>query len=400
MHAALTHHGQHGLFPPLALQFPNPRPTVASPPQAAFSAAAKLCIRSLGSTEPVASIIFAMAAVSSAGSALFCALLPRHFVLPRTAAAWGLLVAAGLLGCCVQLLATTALKLSKAAPTIAMSYFAGARRVPQAGAAELAGARCSMPACSAGAGTALLAAVAPPRPALQHCHHAADLLLATLPLLAVVWGLLLDLAVYHNAPSLLSLWVPARQFGGPLWVPRPPATTKGRQLSVRGAPWVPSRTRGSRAARCPLQPARRHASHQPGLPPPPRPLACARRLGAALVCASSFIIVSFEARSKAAQPPPLLKAKDSGPFQFDAAAKARWQHLEAGVDDGAPGEAADAMSGQVQPQRQQRASPAGHLELAEGGRGSAAAGGQWQPGAAAEDDEHAPLVRPQGLRPS
>lgn len=119
-----------------SLPRPQPPPhTFASPPQAVFSAAAKLCIRSLGSTEPVASIIFAMAAVSSAGSALFCTLLPRHFVVPRTASAWGLLVAAGLLGCCVQLLATTALKLSRAAPVIAMSYFAGALRVPQGASA-------------------------------------------------------------------------------------------------------------------------------------------------------------------------------------------------------------------------------------------------------------------------
>lgn len=103
----------------------SPRPSPALPPQAVFSAAAKLCIRSLGSSEPVASIIFAMAGVSTIGSALFCAVLPSHFVVPRSAAAWGLLLAAGLLGCGVQLLATTALKLSKAAPTIAMSYSAG-----------------------------------------------------------------------------------------------------------------------------------------------------------------------------------------------------------------------------------------------------------------------------------
>jgi len=73
----------------------------------------------------VASIIFAMAGVSTVGSTLFCALLPHHFVVPRSAAAWGLLLAAGLLGCAVQLLATTALKLSKAAPVISMSYFSG-----------------------------------------------------------------------------------------------------------------------------------------------------------------------------------------------------------------------------------------------------------------------------------
>lgn len=93
--------------------------------QAFFSAAAKLCIRSLNSSEPVASIIFAMAGVSSLGSAAACALLPHHFVLPRSAAMWGVLGAAGVLGCAVQLLVTTALKLAKAAPVLAMSYFMG-----------------------------------------------------------------------------------------------------------------------------------------------------------------------------------------------------------------------------------------------------------------------------------
>ena len=106
-----------------------PPPLSTHPIQAVFSAAAKLCIRALGSTEPVASIIFAMAGVSTLGSTLFCALLPGHFVVPRSAAARGLLLAAGLLGCGVQLLATTALKLSKAAPTIAMSYTAGRQGV-------------------------------------------------------------------------------------------------------------------------------------------------------------------------------------------------------------------------------------------------------------------------------
>ena len=65
------------------------------------------------------------AAVSTLGSAALCALLPGHFAVPPSPAAWGLLLAAGLLGCGVQLLGTTALKLSRAAPTIAMSYIAG-----------------------------------------------------------------------------------------------------------------------------------------------------------------------------------------------------------------------------------------------------------------------------------
>lgn len=66
-----------------------------------------------------------MAAVSSVGSVLACAILPHHWAMPHSAAAWALLAAVGLLGCGVQLLATTALKLSRAAPVIAMSYLGG-----------------------------------------------------------------------------------------------------------------------------------------------------------------------------------------------------------------------------------------------------------------------------------
>ena len=67
-------------------------------PQAVFSAAAKIVIRLLGSTEPVLAIVAAMAAVSITLSSLACALLPRHFVVPRDAATWLLLLATGLLG--------------------------------------------------------------------------------------------------------------------------------------------------------------------------------------------------------------------------------------------------------------------------------------------------------------
>ena len=92
--------------------------------QAAGSAGAKLCVRSLR-TEAVSSVVFSMALVSTLGSGALCALLPRHFVVPPTAGVWALLLAAGLLACGVQFLATLSLKLSKATPAVAMSYFAG-----------------------------------------------------------------------------------------------------------------------------------------------------------------------------------------------------------------------------------------------------------------------------------
>jgi drug/metabolite transporter (DMT)-like permease len=92
-------------------------------------AAAKLTVRSLGSTEPVASIVFSMAAVSVAMSAAMCVLLPHHWMVPRSPAIWALLGAAGLLACGVQLAATLALKLSRATPVVLVSYVTGERRV-------------------------------------------------------------------------------------------------------------------------------------------------------------------------------------------------------------------------------------------------------------------------------
>ncbi|KAL4431068.1 hypothetical protein ABPG75_006324 [Micractinium tetrahymenae] len=86
-----------------------------------------------------------MAAVSTAGSGTLCLLLPGQLAVPRGGAAWALLGSTGLIGVGVQVLNTKALKLSKAAPTIAMSYF------------------------------------------------------------AVVWSLLADLALFHHRPSPLSL---------------------------------------------------------------------------------------------------------------------------------------------------------------------------------------------------
>lgn len=110
-----------------------------------FSAAAKVCIRALGSTEPVQSIVASMAAVSTLGSALLCAVLPHHFVRPTGAVTWLLLVAVGMLGFGNQYLITAALKLSSAAPAVAMSY------------------------------------------------------------VAVLWSILADLVIFHDAPGLLSL---------------------------------------------------------------------------------------------------------------------------------------------------------------------------------------------------
>lgn len=95
------------------------------PPQAAFLSAAKLCVRSLNSSESVAAIVFVMAAVSTAGAAALCAALPHHWRAPPSALAWALLLSTGVMACGVQWLATIALKLCRAAPVVAMSFTTG-----------------------------------------------------------------------------------------------------------------------------------------------------------------------------------------------------------------------------------------------------------------------------------
>lgn len=90
--------------------------------QATCVAASKLTVRLLGQTEPVPTIIFSIAACAAVGAATMCVALPGQWVLPRSAGVWALLGAAGGLACVVQLLATLALKLSRATPVVLVSY--------------------------------------------------------------------------------------------------------------------------------------------------------------------------------------------------------------------------------------------------------------------------------------
>lgn len=284
-----------------------------------FSAAAKLCIRSLGGTEPVSAIIYAMAAASTLGSAASCALLPAHFVVPASARQWGLLLGAGVLGCGVQVgaelwgrlagrqswaarggtsmcrgaavtplpspahspqvLATTALKLSKAAPVVMMSYLSGSLR-------------CAVPRCVACWHAPLAAPAALPQPLA--CSPDAAWFVPLCPAPAVVWGMLLDLAL-GDRPGLLDL------------------------------------------------------------------------LGAALVCAASFVVVGLERRDGSASGgQSSVKAKDSSRTLGLGGDAHQWQRLAGEDEDGA---ANGAASGQ---QRQQPPS-ARQLELAEGGSAHIAA---------------------------
>jgi drug/metabolite transporter (DMT)-like permease len=91
-------------------------------------ASARLCVRSLGKSEPTGSIMLSMAMLSTLGSAGLSFALPgQALVKPPSAAAWGLLAACGVLACGVQSMATMALKLSKATPTAMMNYLGGER---------------------------------------------------------------------------------------------------------------------------------------------------------------------------------------------------------------------------------------------------------------------------------
>lgn len=85
-------------------------------------AASKLTVRLLGQTEAVPTIVFSIAACAAVGAGAMCTVLPGQWVMPRSAGVWGLLGAAGGLACVVQLLATMALKLSRATPVVLVSY--------------------------------------------------------------------------------------------------------------------------------------------------------------------------------------------------------------------------------------------------------------------------------------
>lgn len=113
--------------------------------QSLFSALAKMAVRALNSqTESMAAIIFSMGAVSTLLSSA-AVTLADQWTLPRTAPVVALLVANGLFGYGNQVTQTAALQRAKAAPAIAMSY------------------------------------------------------------LSVIWGLLADVLVFHDAPNSLSL---------------------------------------------------------------------------------------------------------------------------------------------------------------------------------------------------
>ena len=182
-------------------------------------ASAKFCVRILGRSEPVSSIMFSMAALSVAGSAALACLVPgQALVAPRSAAAWGALAAAGLLACCVQTTATWALKLSKATPTTMMSFLGGgqggggglflschclARLMPPgraAAAVSRALAACLLAFAQARLLTPARLSACPASPPPPHPPPHPRTCAA-----AVIWGLLGDLLVYNHPPSGLGL---------------------------------------------------------------------------------------------------------------------------------------------------------------------------------------------------
>lgn len=113
--------------------------------QSLFSALAKMAVRALNtSNESMAAIIFSMGAVSTLFASIAVTMLDQ-WTLPRTGSAILLLVGNGLMGYGNQVTQTAALQRAKAAPAIAMSY------------------------------------------------------------LSVIWGLVADVLVFHDAPNWLSL---------------------------------------------------------------------------------------------------------------------------------------------------------------------------------------------------
>jgi len=93
--------------------------------QSFSSAGVKLIIRYLGKTEPVVSIVFAMAALSTIGSAVLCAVVPsQHLITPARPRDWVFLGGVGVCAIGVQMAQTTALKYTAAAPVVVMSYSA------------------------------------------------------------------------------------------------------------------------------------------------------------------------------------------------------------------------------------------------------------------------------------
>lgn len=180
-------------------------------------ASAKFCVRALGKSESVGSIMLSMAGVSVVGSTLLAAIVPGQALLvPPSGAVWALLAGTGLLACCVQTLATCALKMCKATPVTLVGYLSGALGVGQALLASresrsawsvkfqllvvlrdstLPVATCllsssgSQPFMRPGPGYVVLPSNAHP----------------CLDMFAVVWGTLGDLLVYNRKPSALGL---------------------------------------------------------------------------------------------------------------------------------------------------------------------------------------------------
>lgn len=76
---------------------------------------------SMGSKEPMASIIFGQGIISSVGAAL--ASTANHSLrTPPTPGAWGALLAGGLFGYLYQVCLTGGLQRARAAPAVSMSY--------------------------------------------------------------------------------------------------------------------------------------------------------------------------------------------------------------------------------------------------------------------------------------
>lgn len=95
----------------------------AAPPQAVFNAAARMAVRalSIGSSEPMAAILFSMGSVSAVCAAITLGAL-RVFAVPHGWQDWSILLSAGVFGYLYQVTLTAGLQRADAAPAVAMSY--------------------------------------------------------------------------------------------------------------------------------------------------------------------------------------------------------------------------------------------------------------------------------------
>ena len=207
-----------------------------------------------------------MAGVSTAGAALACALVPGQWAWPRSGGAWGALAAVGALGCGVQWLATTALKLSRAAPVIAMSYlgvscWVGGLAAPGPAPPPPCPALPALPRPARSCRPAMHGGARSGRTPVRAARLTGGPPRSLPPSRQVVWGLLADLLLFHDPPNLLALAGAALVCGSSFLI-------VGAERSAAAASGGGGG--GGPPGRPPIAPKAKHSSRALGVDSPPR----------------------------------------------------------------------------------------------------------------------------------